>query len=682
MSPPVPRAAAVALVALMLLPVALAQTPSAPTPPDEDTPVGNTGDQTEQFDCTQPVGQCFPDLIPSNPHAQTRDERFPIRACTDFINVGKSPTATSFHVRLDIDGIATGELQATEVYQTGQGNSEPFCWDGIQLVKGRHTLTVTIDSNDEVIESEERNNARTVVFTVAATPQVDLRMSNFTILPREGAPRQNQIFYVNVTNIGNAGSIPTTVNLTDDNGFLATFLLPALRPGQSQELAYATRPEFRPVGTFIARAVVDPLGNNTELNELNNELFAEYTVLEHPSPDFVITNVTTTGAFAEFRPIHTRVTVQNVGDQLVNGNLVYAVNETGGVVAKGSSLAVLYPNMTNTVEFDLLLRAGDHRNIRIVADPLALANERNESNNEWLLTFAIERPLVVADDPDLVVERVFAMPDDPRPGEAVSVGALVHNVGTNRSRDTTINFSLDGKPLGRASVPSLPPDARHAAYVPWVATEGGLFHLVALVDPLDDVHELDEENNLLELPFLVATRPSKPPEQTEPPPVVTPPVNTTKPPVNTTKPPTTNGTRNTTARLALASLDVTTSPVPGGVKGILSASIRNQNVQSVGLISVTFKVDGEPIEKGEVLLQGIRGAATVSATLPDADLPEGNHTVSAEVRIVGSTFAPIVREQAYEATAGKKGLPGFEAPLALLAVALVVLSRRRRSERL
>ena len=683
MSPP--RRALALVLAALLVPLAAAQTidptegpPAAPLPEEriEDT------ETPEELDCTQVDDPCFPDLIPSNPRANATDERFPLSACTDFINVGDSPAATPFRVRVEIDGVAAGEKQFSRAYQRGEGEAN-VCFDNLHIVNGRHRLTVLVDAENEMPESNERNNARSVNFTVRPTPQVDLRLTSFKVLPKDGAPRQNQFFAVNVTNVGTAASVATTIEISDPNGIIATLPLPALMPRESRSVAHATRPEYRPVGTFIARAVVDPQNNNSEIVELDNDAYVEYTVLDHPASDLTITNITFAGNRTEFRGLRAFVTVQNVGDRHIRGNLVHAFNETGARVADGYSVGTIYPNQTSTVQLNLVLRAGQ-RVITFVVDPQREALEKNESNNVWIENVEITVPATIVDDPNLVIERMYAMPSDPRPGETVSVGALIRNIGTNRSNATVVNFTVDGKSLGSAPVPVLAPDTSYSAYVPWIATTAGLFDLVALADGTGKVTELDESDNTFGLSFLVTTTAQTDPEEpAEPEPEEpTPPIPTTPTPTTPTAPTpprtntTTPGANGTAPRIAFGELAITTKPVPGGLKGTISVMLRNPTITPIGRLEVTFKVDGE--ELVTVLVGGIRAAATETPTSGEVDLPEGKHTVSAEVRIVGTTSPPVAREKEYEAVAGEKtGVPGPAVGILVLALAAIALARRR-----
>lgn len=668
-----PAAWALLLLAATLAPPALAQNPTLPDPQEEAKPPGEVEQQVE---CREPVEQCFPDLVPTNPSVRATHEREPVTLCIEFVNLGTGPTATPFRVLLKVDGIAAGEKQFTKIYQRGEGERD-ICWSDLTLVRGRHTMTVVVDSNQEVPESSENNNARTLAFQVGGEPKVDLELTSFTITPREGGPRAAQIFAINLTNVGTNASLPTMLNLSDDAGLAIEMPVPSLAPGESRLYAHATRPDVRPVGTWIARAIVDPESNNTEAREDNNEAYLEYVVLEHPAPDYDIVDVTTHGNHTAMRGVRVDVLVANVGDRVVRGNLVRVLNETNVTLTEGMTRSLLYPNTTGLVQFLFVLPAGHHV-VRFVADPYARVTERNESNNEWVLELDILPAPTERSGPNLVVERIYAMPDDPRPGEPISVGALIRNVGTNASNATVVNFTANGRLIGSTPVPALRPDQSHTAYVPWIVTNASDYLLAASADPADRVLELDEEDNLLTRDFLVTDVVLPPEEEPEPP---APPVNVTPPtpPTPVTPTPPTRPTNATPAApLAFSDLEIDVRPVPGGAKGIVSVSLRNPNIQRVGLISVTFKVDGETLV--EKLLGGLAGAAIGAVTSGEVDLPAGRHVVSAEVRLVGSTGAPIVREKAYEVEAGKKeGIPGFE-PVAILVAAVVAgaIGRRRR----
>lgn len=674
--PSATRALALVL-AVLLMPAVIAQqsptTPEAPEPP-EGTPTPET---PEQVGCRPPVETCLPDLVPSGLREENVDERMPTMICGGFYNLGAAPTASPFRILLYVDGTPAAEHQFTGQYQRGQG--EEKCWDGLMLVRGRHNMSIFVDSNKEIVEEDEANNMRSAAFSVARAPQVDLRLTSLEITPKEGGSMMNQLFVVNVTNVGTNMSPATSVRLSDDNGPMTTMPVGPLRPGESRSVVHATRPDYRPVGAFIARAVVDLENNITELREDNNAAMAEYVVLDHPTPDYALPDVQVRGNMTAMRGLYVDTVVENVGDGLVRGAVLRIMNETGSY-ADATRRDTLYAGRNYTLQFMLVLPAGEH-SLRLVVDPRGQIAERNESNNIRYLNLTIAEPLVALDLPNLVIERIVAMPEDPRPGEPISLGALVHNIGSNTSNATVVNFSVDGKHVGSAAVPALKPDRSHMAYVAWSGGPEANYNISATVDQAERVSELGEDDNTLALGFFIGTTAAEerpePKPTTPTPPTLAPPTVPTPATPKPTPPPTPAPPRDTASRIALNQLEITTRPVPGGLKGIFSVSLRNPNIQPVGLVTVAFKVDGEQLK--EVLVNGIRGAATTSATTGEIDVPEGKHTVTAEVRIVGSSLAPVTRSEGYEAKAGdKEGIPGV-APLGgALAAASLVLFRRRR----
>lgn len=644
---------ALLLLVLLLAPLAGAQTVPSPAP----------------LDCAQPVDECLPDLRPANPSAQNEDERFPTTICASFLNMGEGPTVTRFRVTLTIDEVPTGEKAFTAQYQRGQGEG-PFCWENLQLAYGRHTYVVVVDSDREVIESDESNNVVSSSLFVRATPQVDLR-ARIYVTPEVGPPNTNQVFVVNVTNVGQANSTPTKVEVGDSTGLRLLFDVPALAPGQTHRVLHVTRTDLRPVGRWQATAFVDPENTTRELQEGNNFASFGFEVMEHPAPDLLVRNATVSGNLSAYRGIRIDAIVENVGDRYAQPLLVRLLNETN-VSLGNATRAYLETGRNTSVQFQVTLPPGNHT-LRVVADPEGRVVERNESNNAGAVAFEIAPPAFAEDLANLVIERIYALPEDARPGEPVMLQARVRNVGTNRSNETTLNFTLQGKLLGSVKVAALRPNFTDTPPLAWSGAPGGSYVIAATLDPENRVREIDESDNALQLAYFIGE-----PRAEEPPPandtIVLPPADD-DPPAAFPKP--TNATNVTPVppRVAFGEIRVSTNPVPGGLKGTIAAELRNLNTANVGRTAVTFRVDGRELKT--VLVSGIRGAGTATVSTGEIDLPAGNHLIAAELRVLNTNMTPVVREKPYEAEAGDKSLlPGFEAAL---AVAVVVLVARRRA---
>lgn len=648
MSPPAPRALALAFVALLLVPAAAGQVPTNPSQPLQES------------------GR--PDLIPSNPTETVTDERYDTKICANVLNVGEGPTVTPFHVTLRVDGQDVGEARVDETLQTGQGTKAPLCWN-LPLKAGGHSFRVTVDAHDTVLEAREDNNAFERAFYVPPTPKLDYRVASITVTPRIGKPDTTQTFAATVQNIGTADAPPTEVDIVDDNGLIARLPLKALKVGESATVATVTATNFRPVGSFIARAIVDPRSNVSERSELNNEAATSFEVLEHPAPDLAFHNVTLVGNLTERRGLRLEATVVNLGDRIAQNLVVRLMNSTNASLGNATRSAI--PSGSSaTLQFFFLLPEGNHT-LRLALDPDRKIVERNESNNLYELDLVIAPAPHAEALPNLVIDRIDASPSDPRPGEPVALTAFVRNVGDNASRPHSVNFTINGVFAGSIRVGSpLDPARLVPVTVSWGGGPQDVYFVRATVDASGEVRELDEGDNNHSMELVVAT-PAPPPatptptQPSTPTPVVTPPTEETP-----------NGSADEAARVAIAELSIGTRAVPGGVKGIVIASLRNPTLTPVPRMTVTFKVDGQPLK--EVLVSGLAGAATGSASTGKVDLPPGNHTVTAEVRILGSTNQPVSAQRSYDAAAGESNTPGFEAAALVLAVAAVALGRRKR----
>lgn len=642
MSPPAKRACALALLVLLLLPAAAGQVQTPLDPAKK------------------------PDLIPSNPAASYTDERQPTRICTSVLNIGEGASITPFHVVLRVDDVDVGEKRVDGTFQTGHG-TEPMCWE-LPLKAGPHVFRVTVDAYGTVSESREDNNVYgDRGFIVPATPKVDLKMMSLTVTPPVGKPDSTQSFIATIANIGAANATASEVDILDENGLIARLPIRPLRPGESVRVATVTSTNFRPVGEFVARAIVDPMGNLSEIDERNNEAMAAYEVLEHPAPDLAFGNVTLSGNLVAKRGLRLDAVVPNLGDRVANDVAVRLLNATN-VSLGNATRASIGAGLNATLSFFFILPEGNHT-LRLVVDPDAKVVERNETNNAHELLVVIEPPPPSDDAPNLVIDRLDAAPSDPRPGEPVHLTALVHNAGDNASAPHSVNFTVNGAPAGSVRVVTRLEPGRYASVtLTWPGGAEGIHAVRATVDAQREIKELDEGDNNRTLDLEVAVPPPPAPTPTPPPeaPVDETPAQPT-PPANETPP--------EAGRVVIGELVLGTRAVPGGLKGIASASLRNPTLTPVGSISVTFKVDGRVLK--EVLVSGLGAAATGSATTGEVDLPAGSHTLSAEVRILGASAAPVVAQRAYDAAAGEKGTPGFEGALLALAVAVVAMARRR-----
>lgn len=643
---------------LVLLIVHAAPSASAQTPPETPDPL----------DCNAAAGRaCLPDLRPQNPSASSEDERTPTTFCASFINIGSGPTATRFRVALLIDGQATAETSFDKVYQQGQGDKA--CWGPFPIPKGTHTMRVVVDSEHEVPEQDETNNALTATFQVLPAPEVDLR-TRLVVTPQTADANRNVVFSANVTNLGALESPPSKLYLWDNGGTRVRFDVPPLSAGGGTTLVHVAYSNTMPVGRFLAEAEVDRERQIAEISELNNHASFEYEVLEHPAADLRIADVQVVGNVTASRGIRLDARVENVGDRIAQGVVLRVLNETNASLANASRTQLI-PRANATLQLLVHLPAGNHT-LRIVADPDGRVLERNETNNVAEVALEVIEIPPEIDVPNLIVERVQTPFGEPQPNQSVTFGVFVRNVGTNVSNKTAVSVTIQSRVVGTAPVPALKPGNSYYALVTWAGAPPGSYVAHSTIDAEKRVTELDEEDNTLSIDVYLARE--EPVEET--PPLVTPPTiapNVTTPTPTTPTPP----VNVTPPRLTISDMEFDIRSVPGGARGVLTIVVRNLNTFATPGYSLRWSVDGREVK--QTLQLGVNGAGSATLSTGDIELPAGSHLVTAEIRFLGSTAASITREKPYDVAAGEKPLvPGFEAVLLLVALlAAFALSRRR-----
>ena len=669
---PQPRRGALLLVlVLFLAPSALGQ--QLPTTDPQNDPT-----------LSDPIPK--PDFIPGSTSVNASDETQDVTICVEALNTHGDQRTTHgpFDVVLHLDGFEEGVFRVRE--QLASGYSAEGCFT-FRLDAGVHRYHWIVDSNNETDEHREDNNVAVPrYFRVYPPPRADLIVEHFDVFPREARDREPQVFRAIVRNVGNLAAPATHLRLSDETGILAELPVQALVPGQRHEVAHVTHPQMRPAGSFAAEAAVDANGSIFEWNETNNIRVVAYTIPTHPLPDLAVSNMTLEGEPVRGNTLRLNFTVSNDGDFGARDFRIRVFDNDRAVF--NTSRGGLGVGASTRIHFLVSLASGPHA-LRVVIDPDNLMAEHSELNNEGAAFVNItggageEDAGGIAMVPNLLVERLDAAPNDPRPGEVVTLIAFLRNPTDVRINATLVEFTVNGEHLGTASAPALDAGRYASVTLPWPVSIEGSYTIRAFADVGGDVNESDEGDNELSRTFVVVTPPPPPPPE--------------KPPTNdtgneTTTPPTTTPTTPTPPTQAppltpaelqveVGEIKIYPTSVPGGVEGIVVVALRNPQPQAIGSMSVAFKVDGKTIV--DKLVDGLDASITAPISSGNIKLPPGENTVVVEVSILGRAGVVATGQQAYSAEAGSSGVPGFGAPLALVAVALAGAASayaRRRSK--
>lgn len=659
------RGFAVVAVLLLLAGAAAAQEPlppffEPPTPP----PTGGTGEVVPP-----------PDLLPGNARLYGTNETAPTTLCVDVYNAAgdERTIVPPFDVQLFLDGFDEGAERVTK--DLGAGEAAEVCWER-ELAAGNHTFHVVVDPADEVEEARENNNvAPTRLFRVRPAPGVDLVIENLVVFPRVAKLGEPQAFTVRLRNVGELTSPPSVVDLVDQTGHLARLNVKQLAPGERRSVSFVGVPDQHASGNFLVTATVDPDATLAELNESNNAFTADFTIPEHPAADLRILDVQLGGTPVAGRTLKLNVTVANAGDRDAGGFVVRVLDGERPIANVTQNLLRMGSNVTLQAVFTLA--EGTHT-LRAVADADRRVVERNETDNERALVVDIAGTPEQLFSTNLYLASLDAAPNDPRPGEVVTIVALVRNPTEAATNATDLVVTVNGVHLATSRVAALAPGRSASIPLSWPVDAPGSYTLRARVDPDGTLAESDEEDNELVSTFIVLepTAPPPPPKNDTPPTNVTPTV-----PTPSTPTPPTNGGGGVGAlpvgSVAIDAVEVVTRAVPGGTRGIITASIRNPDLAPVGGLIVSFRVDGQTVK--EVLHNGLGGAATTTVSSGEMELPTGDHEAAVEITVRGSSAAPTVSSKRYQAEAGESGVPGPGALAALVAVAAAaaILARRR-----
>lgn len=100
-----------------------------------------------------------------------------------------------------------------------------------------------------------------------------------------------------------------------------------------------------------------------------------------------------------------------------------------------------------------------------------------------------------APNPNLTVTGVSASPASPTESDAVTLSAVVKNIGTQTAAATDVVFTLDGEEVGTGDVRSLAAGAETTVTANLGSQEAGSYEIGAAVDPSGAVAEQSESDN-------------------------------------------------------------------------------------------------------------------------------------------------------------------------------------------
>lgn len=240
---------------------------------------------------------------------------------------------------------------------------------------GTHTIRVVVDKNNNVAESNESNNEKTVTVSVSQNYLPDLVVTSITKVS------DTQYSYT-VKNQGNA-------NVSNSPGFYikkywdgvseGSGWVAGLNAGASATYTY-TRTGPITIGNHTIRIVADDGKVVTESNETNNEKSATFYISQSYAADLVVDSLT------QISNTQYSVTLKNQGNS--DAGIFYVGKYWDGVSMGSGYVSGLKKGATLSYTETKISTVGNHT-LRVFVDDSNNIKESNESNNQKTITFIV-----------------------------------------------------------------------------------------------------------------------------------------------------------------------------------------------------------------------------------------------------------------------------------------------------
>jgi subtilase family serine protease len=295
-------------------------------------------------------------------------------------NVDWKPSPTLPDRIVTVAGLDAGQTQVLSIQQT-------YGASGSQV-----ETTVTVDSNNQVVESNKTNNTLTRFINVNAVGP-DLTITDLRVVGQgpsfdtatQGVPVQVQ---ATIANQGNRAAGPFEFEWNPEVPFGTFTQGPGTISTQIQGLAagastvYTFNYVYPDQGNFRSVADVDAFNQVPETNEANNQRILNFQVA--PGIDLTITNFTVTPAnVVAGAPAQANITIKNQGFFPAR-NFSVAWNPSGTVVnifSPSQTIAELLPGQTATIALtSSYLFPGTYTSGAMVDSNNSVV-ESNENNN-------------------------------------------------------------------------------------------------------------------------------------------------------------------------------------------------------------------------------------------------------------------------------------------------------------
>lgn len=470
----------------------------------------------------------------------------------------------------------------------GDGSSTTIEADEPWTVQaGQHLLQAAVDHNDtqnevgETNDTNPDNDLKNRTFDIGA----DLAVTSFEVDPTDTIEGETVTFTAEIENVADPSDIVPDANETFHVEFLVngnSVAAPTIEGLAAGESATVSGQWTASKGNPSVRAVADLGEVVPDQDRANNEAEPVTLNVRPARPDLVVDDLSYTPDPAEPGSTVTftaSVTNNGHADAGQHDLALLVDNETVDTATLDGVGLNAQENATLTWE----ATAGTH-DVEVLVDSGDGVTETNEDNNVWTLQLPVGS--------DLLVQDFEVQPPQPKASDRVRFTVEVGNQGLGVDAPFEVAFRVDGETLDSTTLDSLANgQQRNVTSAAWNASVGD--HNVSVVlDPSEDIAEVDRSNNAHERQFTVG----------EPEPDVT---------------------------VLSAVLDPAT--VADGDNATVRAQIQNKGARDAGTFTVVSSVDDEQL--GQARVEALSAGQRTTLDLGEWTASSGLH----ELRVQADT---------------------------------------------
>ena len=356
-------------------------------------------------------------------------------------------------------------------------------------------ITVTADSKDAIVESNESNNSNSTTVEIIEQQLPDLTITAFTAGAASYETGKTMTFSVTVKNQGTAASGSAYLSLSGNGVSTYKQSIGALAAGGTKQLTFSV-PASDTAQTLTLTTFADCDEVIAESNEDNNTESLSVSIIKPLLPDLTITAFTANATSYETGKTMTfSVTVKNQGTA-ASGSAYLSLSGNGISTTK-QSIGSLAVDSTKQLTFSIPAPASAQTlTLTAFADCDEVVSESNEDNNTRSVTVEIVKPLL----PDLTVTSVTPAKASYRAGETVTISTTTKNQGEADAGSFVVRFSPSGTSAQPRTVSGL--KVGESTTLTWtftapVLSETEVWIITVTADSTGVIAESNETNNSL-----------------------------------------------------------------------------------------------------------------------------------------------------------------------------------------